>query len=375
MAAMTRRLCAALLLIAAMLVPPQTASAAVTPPGGKANWVVAVAGLDHAANNNYRNWVRLGYYTFAADGTVTTNYWTWSLLDQPVRVDSVLADCTGDVPDCYVKTVNGFLGDPMGGFQGTYGYTTDGRLRVTWNKDAAGNPRAPLTEYWNLTTGLAGGGVARIHSATFYTSPIQVPAAGVFSDYSASFGIGYGSNAGLGKETRATMTQLRTDPRYNARRYTGTFVVENQGTVSRQGTGGAWWFGSGTQTPGDANYNNPWQVCANAQCIGWNQHNSSCNCGATFPTKNRIRYLAEVGGGRRNTEWYWCQCLAQGTPCYKANSHPRPLLQIVDDNGVFQGWVGVEAFTHVNTATLLPDNDYPAAYFGLFDMVPDELLP
>ncbi|MCP2322144.1 hypothetical protein HDA40_000651 [Hamadaea flava] len=369
---MKRRWIAASLLVAGLLVPAGPARAATALPAGKANWVVAVAGLDQASVNNYRDWVRLGYYAFTTDGAVVHNYWTWNLLDQPVRVDSVYADCSGDVPDCYVKTVDGFAGDPTGGFQGAYSYTSDGRLKITWTKDAAGNARSPLTEYWNLTSL---GTVARMNSATLYTNPPQIPAAGVFSDYSATFGIGYGSNAGLGRETRATMTQLVTDARYNARKYTGTFVVENGGTVSRQSTGGTWWFGSGNQTPGDANYNNPWQVCANAQCIGWNQHNSSCNCGATFPTKNRVRYIAEIGGGRRNTEWYWCQCLAQGQPCYKANSHPRPLLQVVDDDGVFQGWVGVEAFTHVSTSTLLPDGQYASAYFGLFDMVPDQLLP
>ncbi|MFC4006223.1 hypothetical protein ACFOY2_03245 [Nonomuraea purpurea] len=341
----------------------------------KANWVVSVGGLDTAAANNYRNWVRLGYYVFAGDGSVVTNYWTWNLADQPERIDTVTADCTGDVPDCAVKTVEGFPGDTMGGFQGTYGYTSDGRLRITWTKDATGAARDPLTEYWNLTTGLAGDTVARMTSPTYYSSPVQIPPQGVFSDYSASFGIGFGSNAGLGRETRATMSRLVRDARYNARTYTGTFVVANRGAVTRQSTGGSWWFGSGTQTPGDANYGNPWQVCANQQCIGWNQHNSSCDCGSAFPTKNRIRYIAEVGGGRRNTEWYWCQCLAQGRPCYRANSHPRPLLQVVGDDGVFQGWVGVEAFTHVNASTLRPDGDLASGYFGVFDMVQPSLRP
>src|SRR5262245_56502885 len=94
-----------LMVLALFLVGPVTpARAATALPGGKANWVVAVGGLNLASANNYADWVRLGYYTFATDGTVVTNYWTWNLTEQPVRVDSVTADCSGDVPDCAVKT-------------------------------------------------------------------------------------------------------------------------------------------------------------------------------------------------------------------------------------------------------------------------------
>jgi hypothetical protein len=351
--------------------PAAPATAATTPPGGKANWVVAVGGLNTAEGNGYRNWVRLGYYVFGTDGTVVHNYWNWSQRDQPVRVNSVTADCTGDVPDCAVKTVDGFLAGPMGGFTGTYSSLADGRVQVRWTRTADGTALGtPLTENWTVT---GFGGVARIASPTFYADPVQLPAPGAFSSYSATYGVGYGSNATFDSTTRASMSQLRNDSRYNARRYTGTFPVAKQGIVGRETSGGPWWFGSGSQNPGDANFANPWQVCANGACLGWNQHGTGCDCGATWTDKDRIRYIAEVGGGRRNTEWYWCQCLAQGAPCYQANSHPRPLLQIVDDAGVFQGWVGVEAFTHVNSSTLVPDGAWASGFWGVFDMVPDTL--
>lgn len=64
-------------LLAGMLVIPAEAQAATELPGGKANWVVSVGGLGIPENNNYRNWVRLGHYTFQAGGTVTTDFWTW----------------------------------------------------------------------------------------------------------------------------------------------------------------------------------------------------------------------------------------------------------------------------------------------------------
>lgn len=58
-----------------------------------------------------------------------------------------------------------------------------------------------------------------------FTSPPRISAAGVFSDYTADFGIGYGGNASFDSAARTTMSQLRNDSRYNARPYTGTFVA------------------------------------------------------------------------------------------------------------------------------------------------------
>lgn len=351
-----------------------TAQAATVLPGGKANWVVATGYMDLASRNSYRNWVRLGYYTFAADGSVTASHWQWNQQDQPLRVGATAADCGGTVPSCSVRTVSGFTGNPTGGLKGTYGYTTGGKLAVTWTRDAAGKSIGTLKEYWNLETGLDAGGVARISSPTYYGAygnTVQIPASGVFSTYTANFGIGYGSNASVGRESRATMTQLVKDKRYDAQPYKGVFVVAKAsssdpatrtGIVGREGTGGAWTF---------ADTANPWRLCRSSLCTGWLQPNTSCSS----TDRNRVRYLAEVGGGRRNTEEYWCRSLAQGRPCYTDNSHVRPMLQVVDDAGRFQGWVGVEGFTHVNTKTDLPDKSWVEGYWGIFDMVSAALKP
>ncbi|MDX3748593.1 hypothetical protein [Streptomyces sp. AK08-02] len=362
-------------LMMAMVVTAGPAHAVTALPGGKANWVVSVGSMDLASKNNYRNWVRLGYYAFQTDGTVTTNYWAWNQRDQPTRVNAMTADCGGDVPTCAARTVDGFAGDTTGGFQGTFAYTTDRRLAVTWTKNAAGTALSqPLTEYWNVTTGLAGGGAARITSPTFYGAygnDVTIPASGVFSTYTANFGVGYGSNASLDRTSRATMSQLVGDTRYNAQPYRGAFVVAKAsssdpdtrtGIVGREGSGGTWTFGAAA---------NPWKLCGSSPCMGWLQPNTSC----AGTDKDRVRYIGEIGGGRRNTEEYWCQSLAQGQACYAYNSHPRPMLQVIDDSGEFQGWVGVEAFTHVATRTGLPDSDWVGGYWGIFDMVSAELQP
>ena len=56
-------------------------------------------------------------------------------------------------------------------------------------------------------------------------------------------------------------------------------------------------------------------------------------------------FLTKISNNdRRDTLWHWCTCLAmeRKTFCYSGNSHIKPLLQIIDDNGNFHGWVGAE---------------------------------
>ncbi|MFF4653400.1 hypothetical protein [Streptomyces sp. NPDC001380] len=367
-------LAAALVLIASALAWARPAHAAPALPGGKANWVVSVGSLNPSARSGYRNWVRLGYYTFAADGTASASHWRWNQQDQPTRVAALTADCGGAVPTCSVRTLPGFAGNPTGSLKGTYTSTADGRLAVTWNRTGTGAATGPFHEYWTVQSGLASGGVARITSPGFYGAygaGVTVPAAGAFTDYGATFGVGYGSNASLGRESRATMAALLKDPRYDAQPYKGAYVVAKAsssdpatrtGIVAREGAGGSWT----TADPA-----NPWRLCSSGLCAGWVQPGTSC--GGT--DKARVRYLAEIGGGRRTTEEYWCRSLAQGKPCYVHNSHPRPMLQVVDDAGVFRGWVGVEGFTHVRTTTGLPDGSWIEGYWGVFDMVSATLQP
>ncbi|NEY31099.1 hypothetical protein GTU99_02575 [Streptomyces sp. PRKS01-65] len=360
-----------------MLTAPSTAQAAQALPGGKANWVVSVGGLDIPSNNNYRNWVRLGYYVFKPDGTVTTDFWTWNQREQPTRVPAVTgADCGAPVPTCDIRTVAGFGDGPDRGFQGTYGYGPQGRVVVTWTKNGSGTALAkPLTESWVLETGeLADGGVARMRSSNYYADRFDATIPGpidAFSDYGATFGIAYGSNASLSTSSRVPIEQMLTDPEYRTVKYRGSFITANKGVVNRQTTGGDWTFsgeGSGAANPGQ-----PWRACAGSkECAGYLQPNTSCQEQGGNTSKNRVRYLAETGTGRQNTEEYWCQSLLGSSKetCYRHNSHPRPMLQVIDDAGRFQGWVGVEAFTHVKTDEYQKaTSEWSKYYWGVFDMV------
>lgn len=364
-----------LMLLASMVVSTGTAQAAPALPGGKQNWVVSVGGLDLS----FDNWVRLGYYEFSTDGTVKSSFWYWHQKSQPMREDAMETNCGGEVPGCSLRTVEGFSGTPDGTYTGTFGYTADNRLAVTWTGGSVSGQALDkrLTEYWNVESGLASGGVARITSPTYYgqTTAVTMPGENnPFSDYSATFGIGYGSNFGLDSGSRVSMDELLSNPLYNSQVYKGAYVRTNVGTVGREGSGGDWTF-----SRVNGNNNNPWRKCRSGPCMGFLQEGAgTCRkawADNTAPA-TRVRYIGEVGGGRRNTEEYWCQGLA-GRPaegkCYEYNSHPRPMLQVIDDSGRFQGWVGVEAFTHVSTDGTPPngqaDSEWKSGYFGVFDMV------
>jgi hypothetical protein len=327
-------------------------------PGGKANWVVSVGGLNNSAVNNYANWTRLGWYIFAADGTVRTNYWTWNQRDEPGRVDSMVASCGGDVPTCAVQTMGSFLTGPTGEFRGTY-KNSAGKVDVTWTTNGAGTalPK-PLTEHWSVST-LPGGKAARINSEGYYGAKGAVPVPTTFSDYTATFGIGYGSNAPLSASNKASVTDIRTT--YGQDEYLGTFVTASVGAVHREP--------SGLKATGF----DQWRSCPSGKCVGFREKNTGCNC-TTLPTrKDRIRYLADAPPARNNIYTYWCECLRQSADCYKANNHVQSLLQIIDDDRKLQGWVGAETSTHVNPSTLEPDQDFAHAYWAVLDMVTPDL--
>lgn len=325
-------------------------------PGGKANWVVSVGGLNTAAVNNYANWTRLGWYIFGTDGTVRTSWWSWSERDEEMRVDSgVLGSCGGDVPICPIQTMNSFRTGPTGSFLGTY-QTSAGKLDVTWTTNGAGDPLSkPLTEHWTLEP-IAGGKVARI-SGQFHGPKVIDTVPNTFSDYTATFGIGYGSNAPLSAGNKASITDIRA--KYGQEEFVGTYVVANLDGVHREPSGLL-------KTGFDQ-----WRSCASGKCVGFRERDlpRGCVCKA-YPTRHdRIRYLADLAPARNNSYVYWCECLRKTDTCYGANNHVQSLLQIIDDDRQFQGWVGVETSTHTTPDGTAPDHDFKNAYWAVLNMV------
>ncbi len=334
------------LLLSISYVAPASAASL---PGGKANWVASVGGL--TSGTEYLNWVRLGYYQFSTDGTVSHNYWNWSQPDRPPRVGTgVRFDCstnTDTPPDCEVLTGEGFTGSPTGGFRGTFS-VSGSALTVSFTHNQGGSPLSKtLTEKWTI------GAV---------DAELQRAAGGPtgFSNYSATHGFAYGSNASFDYTSRASMSEIKAngaqegDVNYNSWQWNKD-VVKN--------------------VPSDFSSLSIWSMCDSGQCLGYREHNTHCNCGASAPSRDGQYYLAEHDGGRRNSIWLWCGCLADGRneTCYTGNSHIRPLLQVIDDGGDFRGWVGVEPFS--NQSTTPPD--YANNYWIVFeftDTVPEPAL-
>ncbi|MEU4191432.1 hypothetical protein AB0E69_06015 [Kribbella sp. NPDC026611] len=262
-------------ILAVPVVRPGAADPKVALPGGKANWVVAVGGLQTAAINRYSNWVRLGSYVFATDGTVKATWWSWSMRDRPGPAQVAAA----------------FQAAPSGGFTGDYEYDANGELTVNWTRDAAGAPRATLTEHWDVFE--PDGKLARVSSRTFDgpAGPVPLAAPNTFSNYSATVGIGYGSNAPIDPKSVGARPADGTQ-------YTGTFVTALGGSVSRLPVG--------------------------------------------------------------------CQDVAA---CGRTLDHVQSMLPVVDDDGRFHGWVGVETTSHLDPQTQQPDQGYSRAVWAVLDLV------
>jgi hypothetical protein len=312
-------------------VPPAQAAPL---PLDKQNWVVSVAGFRTDA---YRNYIRLGYLVFSPTGnTVEHNFWTWNQADRPLPVNSGDVHYCGDYApgtnprnNCPIRTAPGFTGDPNGRMTGVYRYDATsadaGTATITWTRSTLDGTTSTvdLQETWQVSSARTGLGKMTLAS----------------SGYSLTHGIAYGSNAPLDAASKAPMSEIRTR--------TETFWLEgaswnnNQIKIHPRG------LDSGLTM-------NSWVPCDDGSCLGYVQYNagcaeSSCCQPDDQACKDRLKasgnrrfyYMTGQFGGRRNTYEYWCECLSY-EQCYAYNSHVKPLLQVVDDAGRFQGWVGAE---------------------------------
>jgi hypothetical protein len=307
-------------------------ASAATAPLGKLNWVVSAAGFNTV---NFNNYLRLGYLVFdPAAGTVEHNFWTWNQSANPLPVNS------GDVyycgqfhpgtnprNNCPIHTAAGFTGDPNGHFTGKYTYdAAGGQVGITWTSSTVNGATTAvnLQETWTISA--HGAGLAKMELAS--------------DNYTLSSGVGYGSNATLAQTSKAPMTTIRASER--------TYRVEGE----------EWNNQAITAMTGPFTVGPTWNACDDGSCLGYVQTPSNCSaascCGDTASPgykackdkldatgNRRFYYLTGDGGGRRNSSEIWCECLSYDQ-CYLGNSHVRSMLQVIDDNGAFQGWVVAE---------------------------------
>lgn len=314
---------AALIMLLTCTVAPRPAAASTaTLPGGKATYVVSQGHLKAASS---QNWVRLGSYRFAADGTVTAALHLWWQRHPEARQP------TGTIPDsscttkaggsgsrprtCEVLTAGGFTGAPDENRTGTY--TVSGNVvSIRWKIAQT------WTEQWYVRPS-PDGALARLD---------------LKQSTLATHGYGYGSNAALG--TRRAMSSVKAFP----------------GALRQDLT--SWAGGRIVTSSGERFAHSSFRACASTTwCLTYLQPSSRGACqksggcpkygGGTKANVSSIQYyLTKISNSdRRDTLWHWCTCLAmeRGEFCYTGNSHVKPLMQIIDDKGAFRGWVGAEA--------------------------------
>ncbi|MFS8098881.1 hypothetical protein LFM09_17270 [Lentzea alba] len=334
----------------ALLTTPATAAA--TLPGGKTNFVVALGSFK--AGTERDNWVRLGDYTFSTTGTVTARTYLWWQRHPAARQSTGTTpngDCSTNaqavgqtvVRACPVQTAGGFLRAPDETKTGTFSVSGT-KLHITWRTDQT------WSEQWAITA-RADNKLVRLDQ-TFNSL--------------ATAGYAYGSNASL--NTGRSMQTVRD--------YPGTLMLDKE-EWAHDKTGhlenhpfeiGK--YRTCTTTTWCLTYllTNPKEACAEKpSCIG-------TGGGSAINDRSIQNYIQRIASGdRRDTWWSWCTCLTRnpdGTDkekCYTGNSHVKPMLQILDDDGEFHGWVGVEASFYPRNDSAVPRSHDMLAAFRISD--------
>ncbi|HEX3646775.1 MAG TPA: hypothetical protein VHV49_00020, partial [Pseudonocardiaceae bacterium] len=263
---------------------------------GMHRFVVAVGEVDASVRTN---WNRLATYSFTESGTVSESHFHWSQQDRVSRSSTGVQGAGTNARDCVVQTGNGYQATSQPDhLSGTY-TVTGSTLRITWTGNG--------WEQWTVST-VAGGALAKL--------------AFDGSSFGADRGFGYGSDAEWA--THASMAQIAAAP-WSTMIHT-YYLWKTDDTHPTpyvdQGTGSPFWYTS-------------YQVCTGGRCVG----------GSTSTAEYYISTPNTTSNDRRDTLWHWFAANADGRGeyCYTGNSHVKPLLQIIDNNGVFHGWVGVEA--------------------------------
>ncbi|MGW0709540.1 hypothetical protein ACWD4G_26895 [Streptomyces sp. NPDC002643] len=319
----TRRLRLLLLLplaAAASVAPVQAAPAAL--PGGKPNFVVATGKMhDVVGRKPYDNWVQLGWYRFdAAKGQVAAETFVWSQNGSAeqrkretttVEPDRSCSGGPGKVTPCEVLTAHGYFtrkSKPPVQRVGGYALRSEGGTEyvdIRW-------PRGH-TETWSVHEMP---GLARLEWEASNNS---------------TAGYAYGSAAPISERR-----PMETVQKHASVPYVSTVWEKDEAREETQ---------PGTFRPGLYTHCRSSTWCLTSfQAKSDNACRPETGCREDRKVTSIEYYLARINGGdRRDTLWHWCSCLTPRGTCYQGNSHIKPMLQIIDDNNRFRGYVGAEA--------------------------------
>jgi hypothetical protein len=280
------------------------ATTATALPGGRTNFVVSVAHIDWKTPT--KNWVRMAFYRFDSSGNAYQTFWSFTGLTD-YGISTLMKACPYN---CDFYTVPGFPTRGTKQIQGTYS-DVGNTLTVDWGTGGR--------ESWTVDTSLSGLAMITLNSAK--------------TTYVVSYGFGGGSNASWTTGSSAGGIYQR----YRAE-------ANSQGVWGLKGETHNWIYG------GPMHFN---EIASSASPVGfapkvtpcWGQCVSEDNGGATVyfgtaPAYNRRAMEREV---------FVDSHMRNG--CYQSSNldavHPHviPSLEIIDDNGVFRGWVSVEVST------------------------------
>ncbi|HEY0449996.1 hypothetical protein [Actinophytocola sp.] len=289
--------------------------AAGAAPGGMSRFTVAIGGLSVSSRTN---WVRLGTYSFTAGGQVTESHFHWSQRERVVRTSTGVRAANCVARDCVVRTANGYEASSQPDhLSGTY-TVTGTTLRITWTGNG--------WEQWQVSQPISG----KLAKLTYQGS-----------SFGATHGFGYGSNAAW--TARASMAQVAAFD-HTKLKHDYHLWKTNAGTpYLDEGSGNPFWVLG-------------WDPCASSRCLG----------ARTTGTEYYLSTANTTSTDRRDTMWHWRTSLAdgRGETCYTGNSHVKPMLQIIDSDGGFHGWVAVEASLNQT----VPDQGTSADDIGVFEI-------
>jgi hypothetical protein len=292
------------------------AGAVRTAPGEMSRFTVAIGGLSTASRTN---WVRLATYSFTASGEVSESHFHWSQRTRVNRSSTGVPSANCPPRDCVVHTANGFQATSQPEhLSGTY-TVTGSTLRIEWTGNG--------WEQWQVSQPISG----KLAKLTYQAS-----------SFGATHGYGYGSNAAW--TTRASMAQIAAFDHSKLKHDYHLWKTNPSNTpYLDEGAGNPFWV-------------QDWDPCTSSRCLG----------ARTTGTEYYLATANTTSTDRRDTIWHWRTALAddRGETCYTGNSHVKPMLQIIDSDGHFHGWVAVEASLN-QTA---PDQGTNADDIGVFEI-------
>ena len=277
--------------VATWLIYTPSAHAETTLPAGMTNYTVAVGRVDAEVRTN---WQRLATYEFADDGTVTEEHWHWSQSRRVVRSYTGVQASNCPARDCNIQTANGFQSATAPKkLSGTYSVTGN-TLRVEWDIDQ--------WEEWTVSQPIEGT-LARLSFAG--------------SNFGATHGFGYGSEAAL--DERASMAEIEAIDHSELKHRFYFWKTDNGTPYVDIGFGSKFWMSD-------------WEACGSGACLSGR---------TSTPTEYYVAAPNKTVDDRRDTLWHWRTALADGRGeyCYTGNSHVKPMMQIIDSDGGFHGWV------------------------------------